>query len=195
MYRKWKVTQSSPTLCDPMDYTVHGILQARILEWIAFPFSKGSSYPRDQTQVSYLAGGFITSWAMRDSHRKWSMAKCPISGSCLWKHCCYWVLFLLCMASGSWYKLCEPLSVTLSEKWGQWGLNEMLCKHLMHFLAWCRYLIDVSFLNCSIIFVSSLAHAWLEFLHNTFHSGISVDKYTNGTDLKTKTHYPLKFYP
>ena len=61
MYRKWKVTQSSPTLCDPMDYTVHGILQARILEWVAVPFSRGSSYPRDQTQVSYLAGGFITS--------------------------------------------------------------------------------------------------------------------------------------
>ena len=36
-----------------MDYTVHGILQARILEWVAFPFSRGSSQPRDQTQVSY----------------------------------------------------------------------------------------------------------------------------------------------
>ena len=42
-----KVTQSYPTLCDPMDYTVHGILQARILEWVAFPFSRGSSQPRD----------------------------------------------------------------------------------------------------------------------------------------------------
>ena len=38
---KLKVTQSCPTLCDPMDYMVHGILQARILEWVAFPFSKG----------------------------------------------------------------------------------------------------------------------------------------------------------
>ena len=46
-----------------MDYTVHGILQARILEWVAFPFSKGSSQPRDQTQVSRIAGGFFTSWA------------------------------------------------------------------------------------------------------------------------------------
>ena len=42
-----KVNQSRPTLCDPMDYTVRGILQARILEWIAFPFSRGSSQPRD----------------------------------------------------------------------------------------------------------------------------------------------------
>jgi len=44
-----------------MDYTFHGILQARILEWIAFPFSRGSSQPRDQTQVSCIAGGFFTS--------------------------------------------------------------------------------------------------------------------------------------
>ena len=40
------ITQSCPTLCNPMDYTVHGILQARILEWVAFPFSRGSSQPR-----------------------------------------------------------------------------------------------------------------------------------------------------
>ena len=44
---KVKVAQSCLTLCDPMDYTVHGILQARILEWVAFPFSRGSSQPRD----------------------------------------------------------------------------------------------------------------------------------------------------
>ena len=42
---KLKVSQSCPTLCDPMDYTVHGILQARILEWVAVPFSRGSSNP------------------------------------------------------------------------------------------------------------------------------------------------------
>ena len=44
----------------PMDYTVHGILQARILEWVAFHFSRGSSQPRDRTQVSHIAGGFFT---------------------------------------------------------------------------------------------------------------------------------------
>ena len=49
-----KVTQSYLTLCDPMDYTVHGILQARILEWVAFPFSRGSSQPRDGTQSPAL---------------------------------------------------------------------------------------------------------------------------------------------
>ena len=62
-----KVAQSCPTLCDPMDYTVHGILQARKLEWVAFPFSRGSSHPRNQTQVSRTAGRFFTSWATREA--------------------------------------------------------------------------------------------------------------------------------
>ena len=52
-------------LCDPMDCSppgssVHGILQARILEWVAIPFSRGSSQPRDRTLVSYIAGRFFT---------------------------------------------------------------------------------------------------------------------------------------
>ena len=58
---KVKVTQSCLTLCDPMDCIVKGILQARILEWVAFPFSRGSTQPRDQTQVSCVAGGFFIS--------------------------------------------------------------------------------------------------------------------------------------
>ena len=57
---KVKVTLFCLTLCDPMDYTVHGILQARILEWVAFTFSRGSSQPWDRTQVSRIAGGFFT---------------------------------------------------------------------------------------------------------------------------------------
>ena len=53
-------------LCDPMDFSqpgssVHGILQARILEWVALPFSRGSSQPRDGTQVSHISGRFFTS--------------------------------------------------------------------------------------------------------------------------------------
>ena len=70
-----KITQSCLTLCDPRDYTVHGILQARILEWVAFPFSRGSSQPRDQSQVSRIAGGFFTSWAAREAHGSWSYWK------------------------------------------------------------------------------------------------------------------------
>ena len=59
------VIQSCLTLCNPMnyappDFSVHGILQARILEWIAIPFSRGSSQPRDRILVSCIAGRFFT---------------------------------------------------------------------------------------------------------------------------------------
>ena len=57
---KVKVVQSCLTLFDPMDYTVPGIFQARILEWVPFPFSRGSSQPRDRTQVSGIVGRFFT---------------------------------------------------------------------------------------------------------------------------------------
>ena len=53
-----------------MDYTVHGILQARILEWVAFPRSRDSSQPRDQTQVSHIAGRFFTSWATGEAQQR-----------------------------------------------------------------------------------------------------------------------------
>ena len=63
--------QSCPTLCDPMDFSlpgssVHGILQARILEWVAIPFSKGSSRPRDRTQISCNVGRFFTGRATKE---------------------------------------------------------------------------------------------------------------------------------
>ena len=61
MSEEVKIAQSCLTLCDPVDYTVHGILQARMLEWVAFHFSRGSSQPRDQPQVSCIAGGFFIS--------------------------------------------------------------------------------------------------------------------------------------
>ena len=67
-----KVTQSCPTLCDPMDCgppgsSVHGILQARIQGWVAVPFSRGSSQPRDGTQISCTADGVFTIWATREA--------------------------------------------------------------------------------------------------------------------------------
>ena len=63
---KMLVAQSRPTLwdttdCSPPGSSVHGILQTTILEWVAIPFSRGSSQPRDQTQVSHIAGRFFTS--------------------------------------------------------------------------------------------------------------------------------------
>ena len=68
--QKWK--SLSRVLCDPIDYTARGILQTRILEWVAFPFSRGSFQPRDPTQASHIAGGFFTSWATREAQEYWS---------------------------------------------------------------------------------------------------------------------------
>ena len=78
-WNQWKlkvkmlVTQSRPTLCDSMDCSppgssVHGILQARILEWDTIPFCRGSSWPRDRTQVSSIEGNFFIIWATREAH-------------------------------------------------------------------------------------------------------------------------------
>ena len=67
-----KVSQLCLTLCDPLDYTVHGILQARVLERVTFRFSRGSSQPRDRTQVSHIAVGFFISWAKgKPCTRRW----------------------------------------------------------------------------------------------------------------------------
>ena len=66
------VAQSCPTLCDPMDCSlpassVHVILQARIPEWVAIPFSRGSSWPRDPIWISCTAGRFFTAWTTREA--------------------------------------------------------------------------------------------------------------------------------
>ena len=63
---KWK-SLSCVRLCNLMDYIVHGILQDTILEWVAFPFSRASSQPRNGARVSCIAGGFFTNWAIREA--------------------------------------------------------------------------------------------------------------------------------
>ena len=69
---KWsEVAQSWPTLCNPIDCSppgssIHGIFQARVLEGVAISFSRGSSWTRDQTQVSHIAGRCFTIWAIRE---------------------------------------------------------------------------------------------------------------------------------
>ena len=65
------VSQSCPTLCDPTDcsppgFSVHGILQARIPEWVAISFSRGSSWPRDWTRVTHIADRLFSAWAIRE---------------------------------------------------------------------------------------------------------------------------------
>ena len=78
---KWsEVAQSCPILCDPMDCSppgssIHGIFQARVLEWVAISFSRGSSWPRGWTQVSHIAGRCFTIWATREAlsgRKEWS---------------------------------------------------------------------------------------------------------------------------
>ena len=88
-----EVAQSCPTLCDPMDCSLlgsslqlgsslHGIFQARVLEWVAISFSRGSSWPRDQTRVSHIPGRRFNLWATREA---------PFfsqEGSCKWLSRC-----------------------------------------------------------------------------------------------------------
>ena len=71
------VAQSCLTVCDPMDcslpgYSVHGIFQAIVLEWIAISFSRGSSWPRDRTQVSHIVDRPFTVWATREVHSSYN---------------------------------------------------------------------------------------------------------------------------
>ena len=81
--RKWS-RSSCLTLCNPMNCSlpgssIHGILQARILEWVAISFSKGSSRPRNRTKVSHIAGRRFTLWATREAlkNQKCSFITCP----------------------------------------------------------------------------------------------------------------------
>ena len=78
-------TQSYPTLWDPVDCSlpgssVHGILQAEILEWVTISFSTGSSWPRDQTWVSCIAGRFFTIWAIREALTMWITTNWKLMG-------------------------------------------------------------------------------------------------------------------
>ena len=84
-----EVTQSCPTLCDPMDCSLpdsslHGILQARVLEWVAISFSRGSSRPRDRTRVSCIPGRCFNLWANREAKFKVLVAQSCLTLSMLW---------------------------------------------------------------------------------------------------------------
>ena len=91
--QKWRmneVSQSCPTLCDPMDCSlplssIHGIFQARVLEWVAISFSRGSSWPRDRTLVSRIVGRCFTIWATREVLRVHVFVWNMIFSSCISK--------------------------------------------------------------------------------------------------------------
>ena len=68
------------TGCSPAGSFVHGSIQVRILEWVRFPFSTGSSQPRDRTHISCIAGRFFTSWTTREAQKYWSGYPIPSPG-------------------------------------------------------------------------------------------------------------------
>ena len=75
------VAQSCMTLCDPVDcsppgFSVHWILQARMLEWVAISFPRGSSQPRDKTRAFLIAGRLFTMWATREAFYGWVIFNC-----------------------------------------------------------------------------------------------------------------------
>ena len=121
-----KVLQSYPTVCNPMDYhIVHGILQARILEWVALPFSRGSSQPRDWTWVSHIEGGFFTSWATGEalllappkfSWLVFSSSTVLLYQDLLWNSSCKWLL--LCLANMGGTSINSSLMLGLTENIG-----------------------------------------------------------------------------
>ena len=107
------VTHSCPTLCDPTDSSlpgssVHGILQARIPEWIAVLSSRGSSQPRDQTQVSLIAGRFFTIWATRETQEYWRGSLSLFQGNFPIQELnwgllhCRWILYQLSYPGSPW---------------------------------------------------------------------------------------------
>ena len=105
--RKWsEVVQSCLTLCDPMDCSlpgssIHGIFQARVLEWVASSFSRGFSQPRDWTWISRIVGRHFTVWATRDGNQK----NVPMTLNFTFKSMCGWM----------W-----PFSFTLSTRFYTW---------------------------------------------------------------------------
>ena len=85
------VAQSRPTLCDLMDCSPlgssdHEVLQARIVEWVAMPSSRGSSQPRNRTQVSRIAGRYFTVWATWEAHQCLTLVRSPEDT------CFYWIM-------------------------------------------------------------------------------------------------------
>ena len=103
------VAQSCPTLynlrhCSPPGSSVHGILQARILKWVAIPFSRKSSLPRDWTWVFCIAGRFFTIWVTRETH---DQTRWVLISRFLWLYCGYRILSLslhlcVCLCLSVW---------------------------------------------------------------------------------------------
>ena len=111
-----EVSQLCPTLCDPMDcsspgFSVHGIFQAGILEWVAISSSRGYSWPRDRTQVSCIAGRRFALWATREA----------------WK---IYPMNIYQQHYQEWFKVCLLDFVVSDSRWSQGKLFTGWCKPL-----------------------------------------------------------------
>ena len=132
---KWsEVAQLCPALRNPMDCSppgssVQGILQARILKWVAISFSRGSSRPRDQTQVSCIRGRRFNLWATREAIILCSMVCTPITATRNWE----WQIN--CILTGyaspnSQYAYRKQGDVTSSGPWTLYGIDGYCSKYL-----------------------------------------------------------------
>ena len=140
--------------CSLSDSSVHGILQARIQEWVAIFYSRESSPPRDWTQVSHIAGGFITPWATKEVH---SLAITPLTP----------------FPSSSKQPLIYFLSLWISLLWNSFEENLMLCS-----LLWLASSLSVMLLRFIhvIAYISSLLpfYGWMIFCHMDMSLFVSV---------------------
>ena len=122
----------------PLDCILHGIPQARILEWVAFSLSRGSSQPRDWTQVSHIAGGFFTSWAIREAQAPEALVNSFIQAQTGWSE-----ISLVPQGIG----LLGPCLMLL---WGSW--QRMPSRHncsIIHHLPEKPRLCSDTFVTCS----------------------------------------------
>ena len=148
---KWKLLSHVQLFVTPWANTVHGILQARILEWVAFPFSKGSSQPRGQTQVSHMVGRFFTSWAIREVLIFWgpsapfSAVSIPVSfPSTVHKSSlCFTSLLTLTNLSSFWW---QPF----------WLVRDSVSLWFWFAFLWCLVMLNFFSHACWPIYMSSL---------------------------------------
>ena len=124
-----------------MNYTVHGILRTRILERVAFPFSRESSQPRDWTQVSCIAGGCFTSWATREArYQKYRMIKVRL------------LTYLLHFTGVETFREVKGLVRHLQLNRGQMGLELDLtqCPGLLHTIQVIFCWLQINVCMCSV---------------------------------------------
>ena len=123
----------TPMDCSLPGSTFHGILQARVLEWVAISFSRGSSRPRDRTLISCIPGRRFNLWATREAHviKLCSFYRQSISKSGNWITCPQFVNPIICILSISGLKLCPETSTPTPK------LHSLPCAHLpLHSEKW-----------------------------------------------------------